>query len=78
MSKYNSLKKLYSEIELLESAGLIKAANVLHKKFVKEAQAKSANDLMREIFILAQNPGPDFDNLVKLVNRNLNSSPAYN
>ena len=38
MSKYNSLKKLYSEIELLESAGLIKAANVLHKKFVKEAQ----------------------------------------
>jgi hypothetical protein len=38
MSKYNNLKKLYSEIELLESAGLIKAANVLHKKFVKEAQ----------------------------------------
>ena len=38
MSKYNNLKKLYNEIELLESAGLIKAANVLHKKFVKEAQ----------------------------------------
>lgn len=43
MSKYNSLKKLYSEIELLESAGLIKAANVLHKKFVKEAQEDPAD-----------------------------------
>lgn len=78
MSKYNNLKKLYSEIELLESAGLIKAANVLHKKFVKEAQAKSARDLMTELNILAKNPGPDFDNLVSLVERNLDSSPAYN
>ena len=78
MSKYNSLRKLYSEIELLESAGLIKAANVLHKKFIKEAQAKSADDLMREIFILAQNPGPDFDNLILYVKRMLDSSPAYN
>ena len=78
MSKYNSLRKLYNEIELLESAGLIKAANVLHKKFVKEAQAKSANDLMREIFILAQNPGPDFDNLILYVKRMLDSSPPYN
>jgi hypothetical protein len=39
MSKYNNLKKLYSDIEILESAGLYKAASVLHKKFVKEAQA---------------------------------------
>lgn len=78
MSKYNSLKKLYSEIELLESAGLIKAANVLHKKFVKEAQAKPANDLMKEIFLLAQNPGPDFDNLILYVKRMLDSSPPYN
>lgn len=78
MSKYNNLKKLYSEIELLESAGLIKAASVLHKKFVKEAQAKSARDLMTELNILAKNPGPDFDNLVSLVERNLDSSPAYN
>lgn len=43
MSKYNSLRKLYNEIELLESAGLIKAANVLHKKFVKEAQEDPAD-----------------------------------
>ena len=78
MSKYNNLKKLYSDIEILESAGLIKAASVLHKKFVKEAQAKSARDLMTELNILAKNPGPDFDNLVSLVERNLDSSPAYN
>jgi hypothetical protein len=38
MSKYNNLKKLYSDIEILESAGLYKAANILHKKFVREAQ----------------------------------------
>ena len=38
MNRYDSLKKLYSDIEVLESAGLYKAANVLHKKFVKEAQ----------------------------------------
>lgn len=42
MNRYENLKKLYSEIELLESAGLHKAASVLHKKFVKEAQAKDA------------------------------------
>lgn len=77
MNRYENLKKLYSEIELLESAGLHKAASVLHKKFVKEAQAKSARDLMTEINMLAQNPGPDFENLVNLVNRNLSSSPAY-
>jgi hypothetical protein len=43
MSKYNNLKKLYSDIEILESAGLYKAASVLHKKFVKEAQQDPAN-----------------------------------
>ena len=42
MNRYDSLKKLYSDIEVLESAGLYKAANVLHKKFVKEAQAQGA------------------------------------
>ena len=42
MNRYDSLKKLYSDIEVLESAGIYKAANVLHKKFVKEAQAQGA------------------------------------
>jgi hypothetical protein len=77
MNKFSNLKKLFNEIELLESAGLYKAANVLHKKFVKEAQAKSAKDLMTELNMLAQNPTQDFENLVALVERNLNSSPAY-
>ena len=47
MSKYNNLKKLYSDIEILESAGLYKAASVLHKKFVKEAQGDSLNQEMQ-------------------------------
>jgi hypothetical protein len=38
MNKFSNLSKLFDEIELLESAGLYKAANILHKKFVKEAQ----------------------------------------
>jgi hypothetical protein len=37
--KLKKLAQLNQEIELLESAGLIKAASVLHKKFIKEAQA---------------------------------------
>jgi len=43
MNKFSNLKKLFNEIELLESAGLYKAANVLHKKFVKEAQQDPAD-----------------------------------
>ncbi len=77
MNKFSNLSKLFNEIELLESAGLYKAANILHKKFVKEAQAKSAKDLMTELNMLAQNPNQDFENLVALVERNLDSSPAY-
>lgn len=41
MASYKELQALNHEIEVLENAGLIKAANVLHKKFVKEAQAQS-------------------------------------
>jgi hypothetical protein len=43
MNKFSNLSKLFNEIELLESAGLYKAANVLHKKFVKEAQQDPAD-----------------------------------
>jgi len=77
MNKYEKLEKLNSEIELLESAGLIKSASVLHNKFLKEAQVKPAKDLMTELNILAQNPGQDFENLVKYVEGSLNSS-SYN
>jgi len=40
MANFQDLDKLNKEIELLENAGLIKAASVLHKKFIKESQAK--------------------------------------
>ncbi len=43
MNKFSNLIELFNEIELLESAGLYKAANVLHKKFVKEAQQDPAD-----------------------------------
>ena len=36
MNKFSNLKKLFNEIELLESAGLYKAANVLHKNLLKK------------------------------------------
>jgi hypothetical protein len=76
MNKFSNLSKLFNEIELLESAGLYKAANILHEKFVKEAQAKSAKDLMTEFNTLAQNPNQDFENLVKWWERNyINYSP---
>jgi hypothetical protein len=39
MANRQELLKLNQEIELLESVGLIKAASVLHKKFIKESQA---------------------------------------
>lgn len=38
MNKFEKLAKLNKDIEVLENAGKLQAANVLHKKFVKEAQ----------------------------------------
>jgi hypothetical protein len=38
MNKFQKLAQLNRDIELLENAGKIKAADVLHKKFIKEAQ----------------------------------------
>ena len=38
MNKFQKLSQLNKDIELLESAGKIKAAEVLHKKFIREAQ----------------------------------------
>lgn len=38
MSKFQKLSQLNKDIELLENAGQIKAANILHKKFIKESQ----------------------------------------
>lgn len=39
MNKFQKLAQLNRDIELLENAGKIKSAEVLHKKFLKEAQA---------------------------------------
>jgi hypothetical protein len=38
MNKFQKLSQLNKDIELLENAGKIKAAEVLHKKFIREAQ----------------------------------------
>lgn len=60
MNKFSNLKKLFNEIELLESAGLYKAANVLHKKFVKEAQQYyPSNSSTKEDRAPILNPGFD-------------------
>lgn len=39
MATHQELLRLNHDIEVLENAGLIKAASILHKKFIKEAQA---------------------------------------
>ena len=60
MNKFSNLSKLFNEIELLESAGLYKSANVLHKKFVKEAQQYyPSNSSTREDRAPILNPGFD-------------------
>ncbi len=41
MATHQELLRLNHDIEVLENAGFIKAASVLHKKFIKEAQAQS-------------------------------------
>ena len=38
MNKFQKLAQLNRDIELLENAGKIKAAEILHQKFIKEAQ----------------------------------------
>ncbi len=65
MNKLQKLAQLSKDIELLENAGKFKAAEILQKKFTKEAQLKSARDLMTEFNTLAQNPNQDFENLVR-------------
>lgn len=38
MSKFQKLSQINKDIELLENAGEISAAEIMHKKFIKEAQ----------------------------------------
>ncbi len=44
MSKFLKLAQLNQDIELLENAGKIKAADILHKKFIREAQTTNYPD----------------------------------
>jgi len=66
MNKFQKLAQLNKDIELLENAGKFKAAEILQKKFVKEAQEypkKPAQELMNELFLVAQNPGNQYGDL---------------
>jgi len=71
MSIFQKLSQINKDIELLEAFGDIKSANILHNKFLKVSQeliseqVKSRKDLMKEIFLLAQNPNNDFEKLVR-------------
>ena len=76
MNKFQKLAQLNQDIELLENAGKIKAANILHKKFIREAQEyaiKSAQELMNEIFLTSQNPTNEYNDLIAAYNTNLGS-----
>ena len=70
MNKFIKLSKINKDIELLETYGDFKAADVLHKQFLKVSQlvsneVKTPEKFMDELFLLAQNPNEDFENLVK-------------
>jgi hypothetical protein len=76
MNKFQKLAQLNQDIELLENAGKIKAANILHKKFIREAQEyqkKPSQELMNEIFLTAQNPTNEYNDLIAAYNTNRGS-----
>lgn len=69
MNKFIKLSKINKDIELLETYGDFKAADILHKKFLRESQfvsnqVKSPEKFMDELYLLAGNPNDDFENLV--------------
>jgi len=70
MNKFIKLSKINKDIELLETYGDFKAADVLHKQFLKVSQlvsneVKTPEKFMDELYLLAGNPNDDFENLVK-------------
>jgi len=76
MNKFQKLAQLNQDIELLENAGKFKAAEVLQRKFVREAQeytVKPAQELMNEIFLTAQNPTNEYNDLIAAYNINRGS-----
>jgi hypothetical protein len=76
MNKFQKLAQLNQDIELLENAGKFRAAEVLQRKFLREAQeyqVKPARELMNEIFLTAQNPTNEYNDLIAAYNTNLGS-----
>ena len=70
MNKFIKLSKINKDIELLENAGKIKSAEVLHNKFIRIAQSvsnevKTPKKFMDELYLLAGNSNNDFEELVK-------------
>ena len=70
MNKFIKLSKINKDIELLETYGDFKAADVLHKQFLRVSQlvsneVKTPEKFMDELYLLAGNPNEDFENLVK-------------
>ena len=61
MNKFQKLAQLNRDIELLENAGKIKSAEVLHKKFIKEAQVKPQMGNMQLATTPVSNIGPNPD-----------------
>ena len=69
MNKFIKLSKINKDIELLETYGDFKAADVLHKQFLRVSQlvsneVKTPEKFMDELYLLAGNPNDDFENLV--------------
>jgi hypothetical protein len=58
MSLFRKLAQLNQDIELLENAGKIKAADILHKKFIREAQRAGANPPIYPESSQNDSPGP--------------------
>jgi hypothetical protein len=58
MNKFQKLAQLNKDIELLENAGKIKAANILHKKFIREAQRADTNPPIYPESSQNDSPGP--------------------
>ena len=51
MNKFQKLAQLNKDIELLENAGKIKAADILHQKFIREAQYMMPQMMMPQMMM---------------------------
>lgn len=77
MNKFEKLAKLNKDIEVLENAGKFKAAEILQKKFLKEAQAFSYEDTSANYDVLGYS-GPRQNMPDTYGNEELNSQIRQN